>query len=178
MFRVTAAFAATSLLAATVMGGSEVRAAAPTGVGLSAAHQVHTGENALWQVAVAHHGKKHTKVASKKTAHVKKNANVNVKKNANVNVKKNANVNVKKNANVNVKKNTNVHVDKNVNVVVRHHDYGWHGTRWGAVAFGVTMGALITVAANTPPYPPDPSLCWTWSNSAHTQGYWYYCSGP
>jgi len=67
--------------------------------------------------------------------------------------------------------------NRNVNVNVRHRGYGWRGARWGAVAFGVTMGAAIVVAANTPPPAPDPSLCWTWSNSALTRGYWYYCSG-
>ena len=71
-----------------------------------------------------------------------------------------------------------VNVNRNVNVNVRHHHHGWRGARWGAVVFGVTLGTAIVVAANTPPYPPDPSLCWTWSNSALTRGYWYYCDGP
>ena len=65
----------------------------------------------------------------------------------------------------------------NVNVNVRHRSHGWRGRRWGAVAFGVTMGAIIVVAANTPPLAPDPSLCWTWTNAALTSGYWYYCDG-
>jgi hypothetical protein len=64
-----------------------------------------------------------------------------------------------------------------VNVSVKHRGYGWRGARWGAVVFGVTLGTAIIVAANTPPYPPDPSLCWTWNNSALTSGYWYYCEG-
>lgn len=90
--------------------------------------------------------------------------------------RKNTSVNVKnkKNTNVNINANRNT----NVNVNVRTRGPGWRGARWGAVAFGVTMGAIIVVAANTPPPPPDPSLCWTWTNSARTQGYWYYCSGP
>jgi hypothetical protein len=83
-----------------------------------------------------------------------------------------------RNVNRNVNKNVNRNVNRNVNVNVRHRNYGWRGARWGAVAFGVTMGAIIVVAANTPPYPPDPSLCWTWSNAALTRGYWYYCDGP
>ena len=62
-------------------------------------------------------------------------------------------------------------------VNVRHRHHGWRGRHWGAVVFGVTLGTAIIVAANTPPYPPDPSLCWTWSNSALTRGYWYYCDG-
>ncbi|MEQ1715280.1 MAG: hypothetical protein ABL907_04730 [Hyphomicrobium sp.] len=108
------------------------------------------------------------------------NAGVKSKKSSSTKVvnktKRDVDVNVKNKK----KNNVNVDIDKktNVNVSVRHHDHGWHGARWGAIAFGVTMGAIITVAANTPPYPPDPSLCWTWTNSAYTQGYWYYCSGP
>lgn len=101
----------------------------------------------------------------------------NANRNANRNVNKNANRNVNKNVNRNVNKNVNRNVNRNVNVNVKTRGYGWRGARWGAVAFGVTMGAVIVVAANTPPYPPDPSLCWTWTNAALTQGYWYYCSG-
>jgi hypothetical protein len=70
-----------------------------------------------------------------------------------------------------------VNVNRNVNVNVRHHHHGWRGARWGAVVFGVTLGTAIVVAANTPPYPPDPSLCWSWNNAALTSGYWYYCDG-
>lgn len=92
----------------------------------------------------------------------------------NANRKANKSRNVNKGTNRKVNKNVN----RNVNVNVRTRGYGWRGARWGAVAFGVTMGAVIVVAANTPPYPPDPSLCWTWSNAALTQGYWYYCDGP
>jgi len=70
-----------------------------------------------------------------------------------------------------------VNISRSANVTVKHRGYGWRGARWGAVVFGVTMGTAIIVAANTPPYPPDPSLCWTWNNSALTSGYWYYCEG-
>jgi hypothetical protein len=89
----------------------------------------------------------------------------------------NANRNTNRNRNVNRNTNRNRNVNRNVNVNVRHRGRGWRGARWGAVAFGVTMGAVIVVVANTPPYPPDPSLCWTWNNSALTRGYWYYCNG-
>ena len=71
----------------------------------------------------------------------------------------------------------NININRNVNVSVKHRGYGWRGARWGAVVFGVTLGTAIIVAANTPPYPPDPTLCWTWNNSALTSGYWYYCEG-
>lgn len=103
-----------------------------------------------------------------------KNVNRNTNINRNTDVNRNTNINRNKNTNINVNRNRNV----NVHVDVRTRPYGWRGARWGAVAFGVTMGAIIVVAANTPPPPPDPSLCWTWTNSALTEGYWYYCSGP
>jgi hypothetical protein len=94
----------------------------------------------------------------------------------NKNVNRNKNTNVNRNRNTNVNRNVNRNV--NVNVNVRHRGYGWRGARWGAVAFGVVMGTAIIVAYNTPPIAPNPELCWTWSNSALTRGYWYYCSGP
>ena len=100
------------------------------------------------------------------------NRNVNRNRNSNRNVNRNRNTN----RNVNVNRNTNRNV--NVNVNVRRRGYGWRGTRWGFVAFGVTLGTTIIVVANTPPPPPHVTLCWTWSNAALTNGYWYYCSGP
>lgn len=80
-----------------------------------------------------------------------------------------------KNVDVNVDKNVNVNVNRNVRVTRR--PAGWRGRHWGAVVFGVTLGTVIVVAASTPPPPPDSSLCWTWSNDALTEGYWYYCDG-
>lgn len=68
--------------------------------------------------------------------------------------------------------------NRNVNVNVRTRGRGWRGRYWGRVAFGVTLGTAIIVVANTPPYPPNPALCWTWANSVYTSGYWYYCDGP
>lgn len=70
-----------------------------------------------------------------------------------------------------------VNISRSTNVTVKHRSYGWRGRHWGRVVFGVTLGTAIIVAANTPPYPPDPSLCWTWNNAALTSGYWYYCEG-
>lgn len=90
---------------------------------------------------------------------------------------RNTNANRNRNRNTNRNRNVNHNVNRRHHGHVRHHHHGWRGARWGAVAFGVTMGTIIVVAANSPPYPPDPSLCWTWSNSALTRGYWYYCSG-
>jgi len=62
--------------------------------------------------------------------------------------------------------------------VIVTHPPGWRGARWGAVVAGITLGTIIVVAANSAPPPPAEGLCWTWTNAARTQGYWYYCSGP
>jgi hypothetical protein len=46
---------------------------------------------------------------------------------------------------------------------------------FGAIFAGVTLGAIITVIANTPPPPPSPDLCWYWNDQTYTSGYWDYC---
>lgn len=52
----------------------------------------------------------------------------------------------------------------------------WAAQNWyGAVIAGVTLGSIIAVAANTPPYAPSTQLCWYWANSSRTRGYWDYC---
>ncbi len=50
---------------------------------------------------------------------------------------------------------------------------------WGRVVAGVTIGTVITVAAvNSVPKAPSPELCWFWSDSSKTRGYWNYCVAP
>lgn len=50
---------------------------------------------------------------------------------------------------------------------------------WGRVVAGVTIGAIVTVAAvNAVPKAPSPELCWFWSDSSKTRGYWSYCVAP
>jgi hypothetical protein len=44
---------------------------------------------------------------------------------------------------------------------------------YGAVFDGVTLGAVI--AANALPSSPSIDLCWYWSNSSKTRGYWDFC---
>jgi hypothetical protein len=44
---------------------------------------------------------------------------------------------------------------------------------YGAVFDGVTLGAVI--AANAVPTSPSIDLCWYWSNSSKTRGYWDFC---
>ena len=50
---------------------------------------------------------------------------------------------------------------------------------WGNVVAGVTIGAVVTAAAvNSAPRPPSPDLCWFWTDSSRTRGYWNYCVAP
>ena len=44
---------------------------------------------------------------------------------------------------------------------------------YGAVFDGVTLGAVI--AATAVPTSPSIDLCWYWSNSSQTRGYWDFC---
>jgi hypothetical protein len=45
---------------------------------------------------------------------------------------------------------------------------------FGTVVAGVTLGTII--AATTIPHAPSSDLCWYWSNSSRTRGYWDYCN--
>jgi hypothetical protein len=44
---------------------------------------------------------------------------------------------------------------------------------YGSIVAGVAIGTLIV--ASVPPPAPAPELCWYWSNSMNSQGYWDYC---
>jgi len=44
---------------------------------------------------------------------------------------------------------------------------------YGAIFDGVTLGAVI--AANAAPTAPSIDVCWYWSNSSKTRGYWDFC---
>jgi len=44
---------------------------------------------------------------------------------------------------------------------------------YGAVFDGVTLGTVI--AATVVPTPPSIDVCWYWSNSSQTRGYWDFC---
>jgi hypothetical protein len=44
---------------------------------------------------------------------------------------------------------------------------------YGTVVAGVALGTVI--AATTIPPAPSSDLCWYWSNSSKTKGYWDYC---
>ena len=45
----------------------------------------------------------------------------------------------------------------------------YYGSRFD----GVVLGTVV--AANTVPTSPSVDLCWYWSNSARTRGYWDFC---
>ena len=66
--------------------------------------------------------------------------------------------------------NVNVHVH---GTTVRP----WVGRPYfGTVIGGVALGTVI--AATAVPVPPADNLCWIWTTSARTQGYWDYCTPP
>jgi hypothetical protein len=47
---------------------------------------------------------------------------------------------------------------------------------YGRVFGGVVLGTIIAAAvAGSVPAAPAPDLCWYWTNSWQTQGYWDYC---
>jgi hypothetical protein len=85
----------------------------------------------------------------------------------------------------NVNRNVNRNVSRNVNVnrniarvgvggaVVRPVRPWVRRPYYGTVIAGVTLGTII--AASTIPAAPSSDLCWFWSNSSHTRGYWDYC---
>jgi hypothetical protein len=101
----------------------------------------------------------------------------NVNRGANLN--RNANINRNVNRNVNVNRNTNI----NRNIARVGVGVGVGGAAlvrpwvrrpyYGTVIAGVALGTII--AASTIPPAPSSGLCWYWSNSSHTRGYWDYC---
>jgi hypothetical protein len=86
---------------------------------------------------------------------------------------------VNRSANVTRHTNVNRNVNRNVNVN-RHVGVGVGAVRpwvrrpyFGTVVGGVALGTLI--AATAVPAVPAPGLCWYWTDSSQTQGYWDYC---
>lgn len=51
---------------------------------------------------------------------------------------------------------------------------GWYRRPYyGRVVAGVALGTII--AASIAPAPPSSEVCWYWTNSSQTKGYWDYC---
>ncbi len=109
--------------------------------------------------------------------------NVNRNMNVNRNVNRNANVNVNRNVNRNA--NVNVNRDVNVNRNVGYHGGVYRGAwvgrpyRWapgGAIAAGAAIGVLAvgTAVAWAPP-PPQPGLCWYYTDPTQRNGFWDTC---
>lgn len=111
------------------------------------------------------------------------NHNMNMNRNANVNrnMNVNRNTNVNRNANVNVNRNANVNVNRNVG----YHGGVYHGAwvgrpyRWapgGAIAAGAAIGFIAagTAVAWAPP-PPQPGLCWYYTDATQRAGFWDTC---
>jgi hypothetical protein len=77
----------------------------------------------------------------------------------------------------------NVNVNRNVNINRNIARVGVGGAAvvrpwvrrpyYGTVVAGVALGTII--AASTIPAAPSSNLCWYWSNSSNTRGYWDYC---
>jgi hypothetical protein len=95
------------------------------------------------------------------------------------NVGRNAGVNRNINGNINRNVNRNVNINRNI-VRVGVGGVGVGAVRpwvrrpyFGTVVAGVTLGTII--AASTIPPAPSSGLCWFWSNSSRTRGYWDYC---
>jgi hypothetical protein len=92
----------------------------------------------------------------------------------------NRNANLNRNVNVNVNRNVNRNVNVNRAVVgvggvglVRPVRPWIRRPYYGTVIAGVALGTII--AASTIPPAPSSDLCWYWSNSSKTRGYWDYC---
>jgi len=54
-----------------------------------------------------------------------------------------------------------------------------HRPYYGTIVGGIAIGTIIAAtAAGVVPVAPSSDLCWYWTGSGHTRGYWDYCSGP
>jgi len=53
---------------------------------------------------------------------------------------------------------------------------GWyHWPRGGAMAAGAAIGYLAAASAVAYGPPPEPGMCWYYTNVSHTRGFWDYC---
>jgi hypothetical protein len=101
-------------------------------------------------------------------------------------VNRNMNHNVNRNMNVNRNVNRNVNLNRNVRVGgVGYHGGVYRGAwagrpyRWapgGAIAAGAAIGVIAagTAVAWAPP-PPQPGLCWYYTDQTQRNGFWDTC---
>ena len=99
------------------------------------------------------------------------------------NVHRNLNANANINRNVNRNINRNVNVNRNVHRAVVAPRAAWVGRpgwyRWpagGAIAAGAALGFVTAAtAAAWAGAPPQPGLCWYYTDQSRTQGFWDAC---
>jgi hypothetical protein len=119
------------------------------------------------------------RVGGARTANVSRGHSVNRSMNVNRSVNVNRNLNVNRNVNRNLNVNRNVGVNRAVvggvgRVAVVRPIRPWvRRPYYGTVVAGVALGTII-VASTIPPAPSS-DVCWYWSNSSRTRGYWDYC---
>lgn len=112
-----------------------------------------------------------------RTARVSRSAHVGRR----TNVRTARTTNAVRRTNVSANRRTNVVNRTNINrrVVVRPVRPWVRRPYYGRVVAGVALGSVIlATAAGVAPAAPGPNLCWFWSNSSRTRGYWDYCSTP
>ena len=87
-----------------------------------------------------------------------------------------SNNNKHNNANRNNNNNLNVNRNVNVNVTVSGRPVrGWvRRPYYGTIVGGVALGTII--AASAIPRAPASNLCWYWTDSSQSRGYWDYCA--
>jgi len=111
-----------------------------------------------------------------------RNANVSRNANRNANVNRNVSRNVDVNRNVNRNADVNRNVNRNVNANRTVGTGGWarpSGYWWrpgGAVAAGAAVGFVTAATAAAWAGPaPAPNMCWYYTDSGRTQGFWDAC---
>jgi hypothetical protein len=89
--------------------------------------------------------------------------------------------NVRRRTTASVNRRTDVNVNRRTNVVnrrvVRPVRPWVRRPYYGTVVAGVALGTiLVATAAGIAPAAPADNLCWYWTNSSQTRGYWDYCA--
>ncbi len=110
---------------------------------------------------------------------VARKGNVNINRNVSTRKVRTKSVNINRPGNRPGNRHPHVTIDRDINInrtVVRPVRPWIRRPYFGTVVAGITLGTIIAVSAA--PVPPSPDLCWFWTNSSQTQGYWDYCAPP